>query len=82
MKRQSSIRRLSRGERHDVGQFDCGIDFWEHRLRGVGYGKKQARFKTMTIGIILIGYPYVVSNVIAIYVIGAALMAALFFFKD
>ena len=46
------------------------------------YGKKQASFKTMTIGAALIAYPYFIPNTIAVYVIGIGLSAALFFFHD
>jgi hypothetical protein len=42
------------------------------------YGKKQSNFKALVIGIILMGYPYVVSNAIAVWAIGVVLVAALF----
>ena len=60
----------------------AGLIFGSIGFVALVYGKKQSRFKAMIIGIILIGYPYAVSNVIAIYAIGAALTAALFIFRD
>ena len=44
------------------------------------YGKKQASFKAMTIGILLMVYPYFTSNAFAVYAVGVALVAMLFIF--
>lgn len=44
------------------------------------YGKKQASFKAMTIGILLMVYPYFISNAVAVYAVGVALVAMLFIF--
>lgn len=46
------------------------------------YGKKQAQYKTLSLGIALIAFPYFVSNTIVFYAMGAALTAALFIFRD
>ena len=46
------------------------------------YGKKQSEIKPMILGIALMAYPYFVANTIAMYVVGAALTAALFLFRD
>lgn len=46
------------------------------------YGKKQGSAKTMIIALALCFYPWVVSNIVANYAIGAALTAALFIFRD
>ena len=46
------------------------------------YGKKQSAIKTMLIGLTLMAYPYFVTNTLAMYVVGAALTAALFIFRD
>ncbi len=46
------------------------------------YGKKQASAKLMIIGILLMVYPYFVSNRIALYAIGFLLTASLFIFRD
>ena len=45
------------------------------------YGKKQSNFKTLGIGAVLMVFPYLVHNTLALYVIGALLTAALFLFR-
>ena len=45
------------------------------------YGKKNAFWRPMIIGIALMGYPYLVSGTLAIYLIGIALTAALYFWR-
>jgi len=47
---------------------------------GIGvfiYGKKQASAKPMVIGILLMVYPYFISNAIALFAIGILLIASL-----
>ena len=46
------------------------------------YGKKNAEFKPMIIGGLLMGYPYFVKNTIAMYLAGIALTAVLFVWRD
>ena len=46
------------------------------------YGKKQASFKPMIIGGVLMAFPYFIANTIALYAVGALLTAALFIFRD
>jgi predicted phage tail protein len=46
------------------------------------YGKKQAHWKAMVIGVALIAYPYFVPSTAAMYMCGAALTVALFVFRD
>ncbi|MFH1868148.1 MAG: hypothetical protein ABH843_04170 [Candidatus Omnitrophota bacterium] len=46
------------------------------------YGKRNLVFRTLTIGILLMAYPYFVRNTIAVYLVGAALTAALFIFRE
>jgi len=46
------------------------------------YGKKQARFSSMVIGVALIAYPYFVSALWLLWGIGIALCAALYYFRD
>ena len=46
------------------------------------YGKKEKSAKPLIIGIILMVYPYFVSNTFWSYVIGIVLTAALYFWKD
>lgn len=46
------------------------------------YGKKNAEFKPMLMGILLMAYPYFIRGTIALYVVGIALTAALYFFRE
>ncbi len=46
------------------------------------YGKKQSSWKPLVIGIALMGYPYFISNTVALYVVGLFLCAALYFLRD
>ena len=45
-------------------------------------GKRLASFKTMGIGVVLMGYPYFVSNTAVLYLVGVGLVAALVIFWD
>ncbi|MFH1692383.1 MAG: hypothetical protein ABIC68_07490 [Candidatus Omnitrophota bacterium] len=42
------------------------------------YGKKNAEFKPMILGVLLMGYPYFFKNTIAVYVAGVVLTVLLF----
>ncbi len=42
------------------------------------YGKKQSNFKALVIGVILMVYPYFVSNSIALFATGVVLTVLLF----
>ena len=44
------------------------------------YGKRQGNYRMLGIGIALMVYPYFIPNTLAVYLVGAALVAALFFF--
>jgi len=46
------------------------------------YGKKNAAWKPMVLGILLIGYPYVITGAVAVYAVGVVLTAALYFWRD
>ena len=46
------------------------------------YGKKQASFKPMIIGIVLVVYPWFVTTTWLVYAIGIVLTVALFVFND
>lgn len=46
------------------------------------YGKKTMQWKPMAIGVALMLYPYLVKPEWLFYLIGAALTAALFVFRD
>lgn len=46
------------------------------------YGKKSALWKPMAIGVVLMVYPYFIAETWQMVLIGAALTAALFIFRD
>lgn len=46
------------------------------------YGKKMHVWKTMFLGVALMGYTYFVENTIALFGIGFVLTAALFIWRD
>jgi len=46
------------------------------------YGKRNTLWRTMIIGIALMAYPYFFSEILALYLIGIALTAALYFWRD
>ncbi len=46
------------------------------------YGKKMSEFRTMGLGAVLVVFPYLVSNTIALYVIGILLTVSVIIFRD
>lgn len=46
------------------------------------YGKKQASWKPLVIGIALMVYPYFFSGTLALYGVGTALTAVLYFWRE
>ena len=46
------------------------------------YGCKQAAWKPMVIGLLLIGESWVIPDAVTTWVVGVALTAALWFFRD
>ncbi len=46
------------------------------------YGRSRGGMRAMGIGAILIVYPYFIPNTVVLYVVGIALVAALFLFRD
>ena len=46
------------------------------------YGKKQSSWRPLVIGLALMGYPCFVSSTFALYAIGVALTACLYFFRE
>ena len=46
------------------------------------YGKKEKNWRPMVIGIVLMVYPYFITNAILVFAIGIALTVALFFWKE
>ncbi len=43
------------------------------------YGKKEGDYGKLGIGVVLMFYPYFISNTVAMYLVGVVLVAALFF---
>ena len=46
------------------------------------YGKRMENMSTMLIGVVLMVYPYLISATWLLYVAGAALCGALYWFRD
>jgi len=46
------------------------------------YGKRNSEFRPMIIGILLMAYPYFLRQTIALFLVGIALTAALYFFRE
>lgn len=46
------------------------------------YGKKATEWKPLVIGVVLMAYPYFVSETWILYSVGCALCLALFYFRD
>ena len=61
--------------------FGC-IIFGAIGLSAFIYGKKNALWRPMVIGIALMMYPYFFSKTLLIYLVGAAFTAALFLWRD
>ena len=61
--------------------------FWGLLFGSIGlgffiYGRKQQRVAPLVCGLILMAFPYFVSNTILLVVIGAVLIAAPYFIKS
>ncbi len=65
-----------------MGQLVSGFLFGSIGFVAFMYGKRQASFMAMLIGVLLMVYPYFVANTLAAYAIGILLTAALFVFRD
>ncbi|MBI4115591.1 MAG: hypothetical protein HY447_03340 [Candidatus Omnitrophica bacterium] len=59
-----------------------GLVFGSIGVAAFIYGKKQASYKPMVIGILLTAFPYFVQNAALLYMIGILLVLALFLFRD
>ena len=60
----------------------AGIIFGAIGFVALIYGKKRALWRPMAIGIVLIGYQYLISGTLAVYLIGIILTAALYFWRE
>jgi hypothetical protein len=60
----------------------AGILFGAIGLAAFLYGKKALSWKPMVIGVVLMVYPYFIDTTWLLYLIGVALSASLFIFRD
>jgi hypothetical protein len=51
-------------------------------LAAFRYGKRMSNATTMTLGIVLMVYPYVFSSTWLMYLVGMALCGAIYWFRD
>ena len=65
-----------------VGKIFAYLIFGLIGMAAFAYGRKNQKPKAMGIGAVIMFYPYLVSDTLALWGIGAALTAALFKFKD
>lgn len=59
-----------------------GIMFGIVGMYAFNQGRKERNYKPLVIGVALMGYPYFVSNTWLVLLIGIALTAALYFWRD
>jgi len=64
-----------------IWPFLGGLIFGSIGLVAFVYGKKHQQWVTLFLGIALMGFPYFISSTLWTYIVGAALCAALFYFK-
>ena len=61
-----------------IGGFIFGII----GLYAFNYGRKERNYKPLAIGLVLMVYPYFISNTILMYAIGAGISSLLYFWRD
>ena len=71
----------------NINDFDLGKMVANMIFSGIGfvafmYGKKNAFWRPMMIGAALMAYSYFLSETLVIYLIGIALTAALYFWRE
>ncbi len=60
----------------------AGLIFGLIGIAGFTYGRRNALWKPMGIGVALIVFPYFITQVLLLYAIGIALCGALYFWRD
>jgi len=60
----------------------AGLIFGLIGIAGFTYGRRNALWKPMGIGLALIVFPYFITQVLPLYAIGIALCGALYFWRD
>ena len=67
---------------YDVAKIAAYIIFGAIGFAAFAYGKKNMFWRTMVVGVALMAYPYFCSGTLTIYIIGIALTAALYFWRE
>ena len=70
------------GNDWDMSKIVANIVFGGIGFAAFMYGKKNAFFKPMAIGIVLMGYSYFLSGAVLLYTVGIALTVALYFWRE
>ena len=65
-----------------LAQFMGGLIFGAIGLMAFVYGKKNRQWKPLAIGVVLMGFTYVVSSALWTYLIGTGLCLLLYFWRD
>jgi len=60
----------------------AGLIFGLIGIAGFTYGRRNALWKPMGIGLALIVFPYFITQVLLLYALGIALCGALYFWRD
>lgn len=60
----------------------AGILFGSIGAAAFLYGKKQARWQPLVLGLALVMVTFIISDTVLLYAAGAALCAALFWFRE
>ena len=69
-------------DEQDVKSAIYNVYSYQYQIVNLAYGKRNTKWRTMSIGIVLMAYPYFFSGTLAVYLIGVALTAALYFWRD
>ena len=70
------------GSPFSMGNLLAGMIFGAIGFGAFIYGKKNAAWRPMVLGIALMGFPYLPMGTGVLYLVGALLTAALFFWRD
>jgi uncharacterized oligopeptide transporter (OPT) family protein len=65
-----------------AGNIIAGLLFSGIGFVAFTYGKREERYRTMVMGIVMMVYPYFTPSTTITCVVGAALSVALYFFRD
>ncbi|MBF0330741.1 MAG: hypothetical protein HQL17_02300 [Candidatus Omnitrophica bacterium] len=68
--------------KNDLWVFVASMIFGTIGFVAFSYGWKNRVWRPMLIGFALMGYTYLLSNVIAVYAVGCALTAALYYWRE